>query len=100
MAKKSLLGIVQEILGVMDGDEVNSIDDTIEAGQVADIVISTYNAMLSNRNWPHAKRLVSLTASGDTSLPTHMSITSEVKELIGVKYNKVKQGQTKRAYQH
>lgn len=91
--------MVQEILGVMDGDEVNSIDDTIEASQVADIVVSTYNAMMSNRNWPHAKKLTSLTAFGDTSMPTHMTVPDGVKELIGVKYNKFKVGQTKRVYQ-
>lgn len=71
----------------MGGDEVNSIEDTFEASQVAEIIKTTYFAMMSNRNWPHQRKLVQLTASGNPSLPTHMTMGDEVKEVISVKYN-------------
>ena len=98
--KRTLLEIVQEILVVIDGDEVNSIDDTIESTQVADIVRSTFQAMTSNRNWAHTKKLISFTPSGDTALPTHMIVADDVKELVenSVQYNKAKFGETRKKY--
>jgi hypothetical protein len=89
-SKMSLLEIVQDILNDLDSDEVNSIDDTIESTQVAQIVKATYQAMMSNRNWPHQKRLLALTPSGDNSLPTHVTMQEEVKEIVQVKYNVAK----------
>lgn len=86
-AKMSLIEIVQDILSDMDSDEVQSIDDTVESTQVAQIVKATYQAMMSSRNWPHQKRLLSLTPSGDDTLPTHMTMQEEVKEMVGIKYN-------------
>lgn len=95
MAKPNLLEITQEILSDMTSDVINSIDDTDEAGQVATIVKSTYNAMISNRNWPHTARVVNLTASTDSLFPTHMTIDQEIKEMISVYYDKRKVGDTR-----
>lgn len=97
--KATLLEIVVDILNDMDGDEVNSIDDTVEAQQVAQIVKSTYFAMISNRNWPHTKKLISLQASGDDSYPTHVTVQSPVKEMISLNYNKARQGETRKRYE-
>lgn len=94
----NLIEIVVDILNDMDSDIVNSIDDTFESQQVAQIVKSTFYSMMSNRNWPHLKRLVSLNSSGTTSRPTHMSVDSEVKEMVSIAYNVVKDGETKRRY--
>jgi hypothetical protein len=85
--KWSLLDIVQEILNDMDSDEVNSIDDTIEATQVAQIVKSTYFAMMSNRNWPHLKKAIRLIPTADLDKPTYMYIPDIVKELTFVNYD-------------
>lgn len=99
MAKLSLLEIVQDALSDMSSDVVNSIDDTEESQQVSQLVKSTYQAMMSNRNWPHTKRLVHLIASTDSLLPTHMTIDEEIKELISVFYDKKRQGETRLLYQ-
>ena len=96
--KLTLLDIVQDILNDMDGDEVNSIDDTFEAGQVAQIVKSTYFAMISNRNWAHTRKLVQVLPSGDDTLPTHMKVQEDIKELSGINYNAAKHGETRRKY--
>lgn len=90
MAKMTLLEITQEILNDIDGDEVNSIDDTIESSQVASIVRSTYQAMMSNRNWPHTRRLIQIEPSGSLLLPTHMTLQEEIKEISLVNYDKAK----------
>lgn len=97
--KATLLEIVQEVLNDLDGDEVNSIDDTIEAQQVALMVKSTYIAMMSNRNWPHQLKLLSFEASGTDALPTHVTVQQPVKEIVSVNYNKAKDGETRRRYQ-
>lgn len=90
MAKMTLLEITQDILNDIDGDEVNSIDDTIESSQVAAIIRSTYQAMMSNRNWPHTRKLIQIEPSGDLSLPTHMTLQEDIKEISLVNYNKAK----------
>lgn len=95
MSKPTLLEIVQEILSDMTSDVVNSIDDTDEAGQVALIVKSTYDAMIANRNWPHTARVVNITASTDSLLPTHMSLSEEIKEMISIYYDKQRNGETR-----
>ena len=95
MAKLSLLDIVQDILNDLDSDEVNSINDTIESLQVAQIVKTTYFEMIANRNWPHLKRTVQLDSLADTTKPTHLKLPELTKELIMLSYNKRKEGQTK-----
>ena len=96
--KKTLLEIVQEILSDMDSDEVNTIDDTIESAQVAEIVRSTYFAMISNRNWPHTRKTVKLLASGSSAYPTHMKVKEDFKELCFINYNKAGQGETRKKF--
>lgn len=86
--KQNLLEMTQDILSDMDGDYVESINDTDEATQVAQIIKSTYYALMSNRNWPHTARAVNLEPVGDLDRPTHMKINEEIKELISVYYDK------------
>ncbi|NOQ73240.1 MAG: hypothetical protein GQ574_14630 [Crocinitomix sp.] len=95
---KTLLNITQEILSEMDSDEVNSISDTVESEQVANIVITSYRDMMSNRNWPHQRSAAVMTARGDSNYPTHMILSDDVKELISVRYNKATVGETQKRY--
>ena len=96
--KKTLLEIVQEILSDMDSDSVNSILDTFESEQVAQIVKSTFESMLSTRDWPHLKQLIQLTPSNDNALPTHMYVPNNVSRMVSINYNTVKAGETKKQY--
>lgn len=79
--------MVQDILSEMDSDEVNSISDTVESEQVAQIIKTTYVELMSNRNWPHLRKLVQFTSSTDINLPTHQKLGVDVKELVFVKYD-------------
>ena len=90
MDKMTLLELTQDILSSMDSDEVNSIDDTVESAQVAAIIKNTYRAILTNRDWPHTRRLIELEASGNSALPTHMSLIDDVKRIDFVRYNVAK----------
>lgn len=96
--KMDLLKLTQSILSDIGGDEVNSIEDTFESSQVAEIIRTTYLAMMSNRNWPHLRKMIKLDASGDPLLPTHMSLKDSVKELISVKYDCATATATKKDY--
>lgn len=84
----TLLDIVQDIHNDLDLDEINSIDDTIEAAQVAQIVKTTYFAMMSDRNWPHLRASLNLTPYSDSDLPTHMRILDDMKELCFLNYDR------------
>jgi hypothetical protein len=90
MAKLSLLEIVQDILNDADSDPVNSINDTVEGGQVAQIVKTCYFEMIASRNWPHLRKTVQLDASLDPFQPTHLKLPVGVKELLVFNYNKLK----------
>ena len=79
--KMTLLEMVQDILSEMESDEVNSIDDTPDSVQVAGIIKTCYYEQMSNREWPHLKKLMSLSHSGTVERPTHLLLPENVKEL-------------------
>lgn len=79
--------MTQDILSDMTDDEVNSIDDTFASQQVASIIRSTYEAMMSNRNWPHTRKLVQVYPYSSQDQPTHMVLQQEIKELCFINYN-------------
>ena len=60
--KKTLLQIVQNILSDMDSEDVNSLNDSIEAQQVASIVEDTYYNIIATRHIPEHQELIKLTA--------------------------------------
>ena len=87
MAKLTVLDMVQDILGAMNSDDVNSISDTQEAYDVARIIKNTYEDMMADKDWPHLQTLMQLTAVGATR-PTHMTIPDSVQRVLWIKYNK------------
>ena len=87
MAKMSLLEMVQDILSDMDADEVNSINDTVESVQVAQIIKTCYFEMLSNRNWPHMRKLLQLESIGDITKPNYLKLPENLKQLDAFKYD-------------
>lgn len=86
MAKMTLLDMVQDILSDLDADEVNSVDDTVEATQVAQIIKTCYFEMISNRNWPHLKKVIQLDASNELVRPNYLKLPERLKELSSFKY--------------
>ena len=84
--KRTLLDMVQDILNDMDADNVNSIQDTVESDQVANIVKSCYLEMMSNRNWPHMRKLCQMDAVNDLTKPNYLKIPVNLKEMVFFKY--------------
>ena len=64
MAQYTLLDVVQGYLDATDGFPVNSIDDTEEAQQVANIAEIIFDEVIADiRDWGRARQLVQLDAS-------------------------------------
>lgn len=99
MRQMNLLEIVQDVLSDMDGDEVNSITDTVESLQVANIIRSVYEHMIDGRDWPHLYELFQLESSTDDAYPTYFTIPEKVEELVWFKYDKKKDVANKDSYE-
>ena len=98
MAKLTLLEIVQSVLNDMDSDEVNSINDTLESLQVAQIAKDTFYSLLVKRDWPHLKQMYLLDSVSDTSRPNYLKLPVNAYELGVMKYNKRKTTDTRDKY--
>jgi len=94
MAKKTLLEIVQSILSDLDSDVVNSISDTVEAGQVVEILEQTYYDLIVNEVIPEHYTLFQLTALGDTAKPNYLKMPTDMKQLLTFKYDVRQDGDT------
>ena len=95
MAKMSLLEIVQDIMNDLDGDAVNSINDTVESLQVANIVKSTFNNIIDGKDWPHLYELFQFEALSNTAKPNYLKIPSTIISIDWIKYNTRKVTDTK-----
>lgn len=83
---KTLLQLTQNILSAMDSDEVSSIYDTVEALQVATIVVETLEAEFSNIDLPSFDRIVKLTSVSDPSRPNYLRYGEGVEQIRWLRY--------------
>jgi hypothetical protein len=86
--KLTLLDMTQNILSALDSDPVSSIDETVEAVQVAEIIKESYFELISQRDWPFLFQLGQLQGLGDVLKPTTMRLGPEWNKLKWIKYNK------------
>lgn len=99
MSKMTLLEMTQDILSDMNSDEVNSISDSLEATQVANIIKSTYYNIIDGRDYPWLKELFQLGADGTSTRPTHLALPATIIDLEWIKYNRRKTTDTKDRYE-
>lgn len=97
--KYTLLEIVQEILSDMDSDEVDSINDTTEATQVAHIVKETYYFIVSQMSLPEHKGVFSLNDPPSASNPVQMTLPDNVLLVDWIKYDCKVSGETNSNFQ-
>lgn len=91
MAKLTLIEIVSDIANDLDTEPVNSISDTIESVQIAQIVRTSFFELIANRNWPHLRRTIQLDSVSDVTRPTHVRLPELIKELEEFSYNRRKE---------
>lgn len=84
--KMTLLEMTQRILSSMDSDAVNSITDTAESVQVADIIRSSYWDIISAIQMPEHNDLFELTATS-SSTPVIMTLPSNITSVEWIKYD-------------
>jgi len=87
-AKLSLLKVVQKTLEALGSDEVNSIGDTPEAEQIAQIAEDSYYDILNQHEWPWLMQVTTLESVADADLPTYLRIPDEVVRIDQFKYYK------------
>lgn len=81
--KMTLLEMVQDVLNDMDSDEVNSISDTVEATQIANICKSVYYDVITTVDLPEHTELMTVSGLSNSARPNFMDANSitEIKEL-------------------
>lgn len=85
--KLTLLDLTQNILSSLNSDEVNSISDSTESMQVAQVIKTVYFNILSRAGLTVADGLFELYASGDINKPALMTKPSNVNKIEWIKYN-------------
>lgn len=83
---ETLLKVVQEILNSIDGEEVDSISDTTESYNVAQIVKATFENLVSGQDFRELVKPFTMTAIG-SSKPTLMERPDDIIDIKWVKYN-------------
>lgn len=78
--------MTQNILSSMDSDEVNSINDTAESLQVANIIRTAYFNIISRANLPEYQNIFQLIGPSDVSVPVIMTKPSTVSRIDWIKY--------------
>lgn len=86
--KLTLLDLTQNILSSMDSEEINSIGDTVESRQVAEIIKTVYFNIIARANLPEQWGLSKLENSLDPDVPVLMYVPNNISKIEWVKYNK------------
>lgn len=85
--KKPLVEIVKDILSDADGQDVNSISDTVEALQAAKVVEAVFNDLVATRQIPELETLVKLTPLSDNRYPTTFVLQDNQTKLKALWYD-------------
>ena len=85
--KMTLLEMVQDILSDMSGDYANSIGDTEESLQVAQIIKSSYHEMMNRREWPHLRKVATLQSYSDSRYPVFLLIPEQTRKVEWITYS-------------
>ena len=86
MATQTLLTMVQNILSEMSSDEVNSISDTTESMQVANIIQSKFYDIIARGTFPLDNQLFQLNPSNDSTKPVLMYVPAGIGQIQWIKY--------------
>lgn len=84
--KKTLIQIIQDILSATDGEPIESIADSLEGEQAAQVVEEVfYDIVLQDQ--PEHESLIKLTPASDNNFPTHFYYPENVTDIKQVWYD-------------
>ncbi len=87
MAKMTLLELTQNILSALNSDEVNSIFDTVESQQVAEMIKETFFEQFNNIEVAEFRDIVQLTSVSDpTNRPNYLQYSTATRKIEWLKY--------------
>ena len=86
MAKPTLLDFVQDILSDADGDDVNSITDTVESDQCARLIRDVFDQVIDQQDSHLHKTIIQLTATS-SSTPNVMTRPEGFYNIEWVRYD-------------
>jgi hypothetical protein len=86
MAEATVLSLVQNVLSRMSSDEVNSIGDTPESLQVANILQNKYYDIVARGNLTIDETLFQLNPSDSQNIPVTMTLPGGVSRLDWLQY--------------
>ena len=86
MMKTTLLEMVQRILESIDGQMIESIEDTREAEQVANCIKETYYHLLYTRDIKSTNNIIQMHSMSDVTKPTVFYINDDIAQLSLFKY--------------
>lgn len=85
--KLTLLQATQDVLSTLNFDPVSSIDETVEAQQVAQELYVSYLTLMAERDWPHLCDKLSFEGLGSLATPTKMRMPDSINKVKWVRYN-------------
>ena len=94
--KKTLLELTQDVLNAIDGEDVNSISDSVESLQIAQDIKNVYYDLIGRKDWQFLRKLKTLNSVSDIDHPTHLLIPENASKMEFLMYNKQKVGNDRR----
>jgi len=85
--KMTLLEMTQSVLNALESDNVNSITDTIESQQVAQLIKDTYYEFISNMGIPEHDKLMQLESVSSSTRPNYLKLPADTAEVRDIRYN-------------
>lgn len=92
MQKMTLLEMVQNIASALETDEVNSITDTTESLQIAEVIKETFYEQFNNITIPEHQKLFKLESVSDLTRPNYLRIPTNVNKIEWIKYQDFQSG--------
>jgi hypothetical protein len=85
--QRTLLELVQSIASSISSDEINTLGDSPESLEIAEIVRCVYEELWERTDLPESYTVVNLVASGDSTKPVLMTVPTTVTKIKWIKYN-------------
>jgi hypothetical protein len=85
--KYTLLQVVQKTLDALGSDSINSLSDTAEGEQIAQIAEDAYYELLNQKDWPFLQQLTELESLADANFPNYLRIPDDIVRIVQLKYD-------------